>query len=58
MKGVSILNWEEFQKSINSVDKEFDRIEYYKEYYQNLSPSEFEVQKEGEWIKIKIPSKE
>jgi hypothetical protein len=34
------------------LQKNFDRIEYYKNYYSNLSPSDFKVSREGDSIKI------
>jgi len=34
------------------LQKKFDRIEYYKNYYSNLSPSDFKVSREGDSIKI------
>lgn len=36
---------------------EFDRINFYKEYYKNLSPSDFEISIDKDIIKIKISKK-
>lgn len=49
---------EEKPKAKNEVlikeNDTFDRVEYYKKYYENLSPSGFEVKRDGDSIKIKI----
>lgn len=50
-------NFEEyFNEKLNEniKEKDFDRVEFYKEYYKNLSPSEFKVTKEDNIIKITI----
>jgi|DEB0MinimDraft_4_1074332.scaffolds.fasta_scaffold90962_2 hypothetical protein len=40
------------------VDKnskqDFDRVQFYKEYYDNLTPSEFDVYQKDEFIIIKV----
>ena len=37
--------------------KEFDRPGYYFEYYKNLTPSDFEINREGDKIIIKVPDR-
>ena len=40
---------------VNKTTKQdFDRVKYYKEYYDNLTPSEFEVYQKDEFIIIKV----
>ncbi len=40
---------------VNKITKQdFDRVKYYKEYYDNLTPSEFEVYQKDEFIIIKV----
>lgn len=39
------------------ADEEFDRTEFYHEYYKNLTPSDFPIKKEGNQIIIQIPSR-
>ena len=46
-------NFEEFFNE-KKKEKKFDRVEYYKEYYKNLSPSNFNISVENDTIKIKI----
>ena len=44
---------EEEQKA----DEQFDSVEFYHEYYKNLTPSDFHIKKEGNQIIIQIPSR-
>ena len=41
--------------SVGEEVKKFDRLEYYKKYYENLSPSDFKIEKNGNSIKIDLP---
>jgi len=41
--------------SLGEETKEFDRVEYYKKYYKNLSPSDFKIERNGNSIKIDLP---
>lgn len=34
--------------------QDFDRVQFYKEYYKNLTPSEFDVYQKDEFIIIKV----
>jgi hypothetical protein len=34
--------------------QDFDRVQFYKEYYDNLTPSEFDVYQKDEFIIIKV----
>lgn len=43
---------------VNEQQSEFDRQDFYFNYYKNLSPSDFDVEKYGDTITIKIPRKE
>lgn len=45
------------QRIDGSKEKEFDRTEFYHEYYRNLTPKDFPIKKEGNQIIIQIPSK-
>jgi len=56
MVKMHLIGWEDFQTRAKE-NTPFDKLDYYKNYYKNLSPSGFDVQKEGDFIKIKIPSK-
>lgn len=49
----SSLNESEKEDTIMDED---ERVDYYKEYYENLSPSNFKVKKEGDQIIITIKS--
>lgn len=40
--------------SLGEEKEEFDKLEYYKKYYENLSPSNFKVERDGNSIKITI----
>jgi hypothetical protein len=40
---------------VNEGDSEFDRTEFYLKYYQNLSPSNFIVERRGNSIVINPP---
>lgn len=46
-------NFEEFLNE-KKREKEFDRVEFYKEYYENLTPSEFDISVNDDTIKIKV----
>lgn len=50
------LQW--FYESFNEAKEEppFDRVEFYKEYFKNLSPKEFKVSREDNKIIITIDS--
>ena len=37
-------------------NKEFDRLSFYEQYYKNLTPSDFKVEKDGNTIKIILPN--
>jgi len=40
---------------VNKTTKQdFDRVQFYKEYYDNLTPSEFDVYQKDEFIIIKV----
>lgn len=39
-------------KKENDKNQDFDRVEYYLEYYKNLTPSDFSVLREGDKIII------
>lgn len=39
---------------VNESATDFDRAEFYLEYYKNLSPSDFDVQRYGDSIVIEI----
>jgi hypothetical protein len=36
------------------VKKDFDRTEFYYEYYKNLTPPDFDIQREGDVILIRV----
>jgi hypothetical protein len=36
------------------VKKDFDRTEFYYEYYRNLTPPDFDIQREGDVIIIRV----
>lgn len=36
------------------VKKDFDRAEFYYEYYKNLTPPDFDIQREGDVILIRV----
>jgi hypothetical protein len=40
---------------VNEELEEFDRAEFYLDYYRNLSPSEFKVDRYGDSIVISVP---
>jgi hypothetical protein len=42
--------------SVGEEIEKFDRVEYYKKYYENLSPSDFNVKIEGNGIKVDLPT--
>ena len=42
--------------SLGEEKEEFDRVKYYKEYYKNLTPSDFKVETDDNTIKITIPT--
>lgn len=44
--------------AVSEEKKSFDRLNYYEEYFRNLSPSDFEVQIESNGIKITLPNVE
>lgn len=44
-------------KSINEIQKTFDRVKYYETYYKNLSPSDFTVSSSDNNIQITVPTK-
>lgn len=45
---MEIKNFDEFFK------KDFNRVDFYEEYYKNLSPSDFKITKKDDEIIIKI----
>lgn len=49
------LQW--FYESLeeNKKSPSFDRVEFYEEYFKNLSPKEFKVSREDNKISIEIP---
>jgi|LakMenEpi03Aug12_release.lakeMendotaPanAssembly.Ray.scaffolds.fasta_scaffold289678_3 hypothetical protein len=40
---------------VNESESEFDRSEFYLNYYKNVSPSDFKVERYGDSIVINIP---
>jgi hypothetical protein len=51
-----VMSFDEFiQKGVSVKEEEFDRTGFYYEYYRNLTPENFDVQVEGNMIKIQVP---
>lgn len=44
-------------KSINEIQKAFDKVKYYEQYYTNISPSDFKVSSFDNNIQITLPTK-
>jgi len=41
---------------VNESSQNFDRAQFYLDYYKNLSPSDFDIQRYSDSIVIKLPS--
>lgn len=52
IKLTDILNG---RSGLDENKRTFDRLSYYKTYYENLSPSDFTVKNEDNIIKIYLP---
>ena len=42
--------------SLGEETKEFDKVEYYQKYFENISPQDFKIERDGNTIKIILPS--
>ena len=42
-------------KDFETRDKEFNRTEFYLDYYKNLSPQNFQIEIDGDKILITVP---
>lgn len=42
--------------AVSEEKKEFDRVKFYEGYYKNLTPSNFEIEVDGNTIKIIVPN--
>ena len=56
----TIMRKDDFKTSNPSFhfeNKDYDKVEFYKNYYKNVTPSGFEIDSDGNTIKIQIPNK-
>ena len=52
---LSEISDSEIDEVVNE-NSDFDRGKYYEQYYKNLSPNDFEVERDGNVIKITLPT--
>ena len=52
-----VLDGSENNSHRTKKNNEFDRSEFYLEYYKNLTPSDFNILKDGNKIIIEVPDR-